>query len=185
MLVTALFQAVSILTTTGFGTVDYQLWPPAAQAIILLLMFGGGCVGSTAGSIKMQRYLLLGKSLWQQMIGSFRPQQLLPTRINGQTIEESDRRSALFYIAFSFLFMTFAVPFLGLLEPASDLATVGSAVVTCFTNVGPGFGAVGPSGNFAAFGPAAHLLLAFLMILGRLEMFAVLALFVPALWRRY
>lgn len=183
--VDAFFQTVSILTTTGFATADYQTWPPAAQAIILLLFFAGGCVGSTAGSIKIQRYLIVGKSLGRQIIHSFRPQQLRQTRINEHILSEDERLSAGFYITFAFLLMLVSIPVLAYLEPELDLATIASSVVTAFTNVGPGFGEVGPSGNFSFYGSAAHCFLALLMILGRLEMFAILALFVPSLWRKY
>lgn len=183
--VDALFQTVSIMTTTGFATADYLLWPPAAQAIILLLFFIGGCVGSTAGSIKIQRYLILGKSLVRHIVHSFRPQLLWQTRINGRNLTESDRQSAITYITFSFLLMLAGIPLLAFFEPDMDLATVASSVLTTFTNVGPGFGRVGPMGNFSDFGTPSLYFLSLLMILGRLELFAILALFVPSLWRKY
>ncbi len=181
----SVFQVVSILTTTGFATADYELWPPLAQSIILVLMFAGGCVGSTAGSLKIQRLLIFGKNTVRQVVHAFRPQQVLRLMINGRVVSEDDKSSAVFYIALAGITMLVSIPVMELTNPGLELATTGSAIVTAFANVGPGFGEVGPMENFSVFGPSGLLILAFLMILGRLEMFAILALFVPSLWKKY
>lgn len=181
----ALFQVVSVLTTTGFATADYLLWPPAAQAVLLLLFFGGGCTGSTAGSIKMLRWLVLAKSLRAQVLRSFRPQLVLPVRINGRALREDEQQTALSYVAFSLLVLLASIPIIACLEPDLDLATIASAVLTCFANVGPGFGQIGPAGNFSCFGNTTHFLLAVIMIVGRLEMYALLALLLPSLWKKF
>jgi trk system potassium uptake protein TrkH len=181
----ALFQAVSITTTTGFATVDYEGWPPGAQVVIFLLMFVGGCVGSTGGSIKVRRYLLLGRALHRQVLLSFRPQLVRSVRINGRNVPELEVTRAAAFVVLFFVVLGAGILGLALLEPELGGVTVVSAVVTALTNVGPGFGEVGPASNFAGMGAASRIWLAGLMILGRLEMFAILALLAPSLWRRY
>jgi trk system potassium uptake protein TrkH len=122
---------------------------------------------------------------WWQILLSFRPQLVRSIRIGGRILPESEVGRAATFMVLVFLVLGVGIFFLGLFEPNLDGITVVTAVVTCLTNVGPGFGEVGPAGNFANLGASAQLLLAALMILGRLEMFTILALFVPALWRRY
>lgn len=179
------FQVVSIMTTTGFSTVDYSSWPSTTLAVIFVLMFIGGCVGSTAGGLKIQRILILGKSFGQQIVHAFRPNQIFRVRVNERIVGEDDKAQALTYLALAFPILLVSVIFLTFVDPHLDLATNGTAVIATFTNVGPGFGEVGPAGNYSSFSPAGLLLLSFLMILGRLELFALLALFLPSLWKKY
>ncbi|MCS7008674.1 MAG: TrkH family potassium uptake protein, partial [Chthoniobacterales bacterium] len=173
----ALFQCVSIMTTTGFSTADYNTWPPAAQAVLLALMFVGGCVGSTAGSVKVRRWLILGKALGRQVIHSFRPQQVLRVRLDGSILDEKSIADAIIYIAISLFLLLTSTVAIGIFDPNLNLAEAASACLTTFANVGPGFGSIGPTGNFANLSPPSLLLLAALMLLGRLELFALLALF--------
>lgn len=181
----SLFQCVSIMTTTGFATADYNSWPAAAQGIILALMFIGGCIGSTAGSIKVRRWLILGKALGRQVIHSFRPQQVLRVRMDGSILEEKSLLDSIIYIPISLFLLLVATILVGLFDPAPNLAEAASACVTTFANVGPGFGSVGPTGNFSHLSSPSLLLLASLMLLGRLELFALLALFAPSLWKKF
>ncbi|MFV0415824.1 MAG: TrkH family potassium uptake protein [Chthoniobacterales bacterium] len=186
-LVHSAFQVASIMTTTGFASADFDQWPTLSKAVLLLLMFVGGCAGSTSGSIKVGRWIIFIRTAWQQIVNSFRPNQILRVRLNGKVLSESAKSNAVFFIALTFFIFGFSIFLVSLFEHESgyDLITIISAVAATFTNVGPGFAAVGPFANFAGMTDASLLLMSFLMILGRLELFAILALFVPALWRKY
>jgi trk system potassium uptake protein len=155
----AAFQVVSISTTTGFVTADYDRWSNFSRILIVAVMFIGGCAGSTAGGIKVSRFMVFFKNFARQMIHAFRPNQVIPVRIN-------------------------AVP-LTALEPSFDLVSGFGAVIANLFNTGPGLGAVGPTCTYAGLSSPSHILLSLLMVMGRLEILVMLALFVPALWRRY
>lgn len=179
------FQVVSIMTTTGFVTADFDQWPTFSKAFLVLLMFVGGCAGSTSGGIKVSRILVLLKTTGQQLINSFRPNQVVPLRLGGQILDESEKTSAVFFIALTGMIVALATMALNVIEPGLDLVSSFTAVCATLFNIGPGLGAVGPTQNFGFLSPASHMLLSWLMLLGRLELFALLVLFLPALWRRY
>ncbi len=179
------FQVISIMTTTGFVSADFDLWPNLSQAVLVLLMFIGGCSGSTSGGIKVGRALTFVKTTGQQLINSFRPSQVIPVRINGNILEESQKTAALFFIALTGATVAAGTLAISLLEPHLSLVGCFTSVTATLFNIGPGLAEVGATKNFAFFSPAAHLILAFLMLLGRLEFFALLVLFLPSLWRRY
>jgi trk system potassium uptake protein TrkH len=179
------FQAASIMTTTGFASADFNQWPTLSKAILVLLMFIGGCAGSTSGSIKVSRFLIFSKTLVQQMTNAFRPNHVVPLRMNGATLDNDTKTAAVFFIALSCIIVGIGSLFITLLEPELNLVSAFTSVVTTLFNVGPGLDAVGPTKNFAHFSPASHLVFTFLMLLGRLELYALLVLFMPALWRRY
>ena len=179
------FQVISIMTTTGFVSADFDLWPNLSQAVLVLLMFIGGCSGSTSGGIKVGRALTFVKTTGQQLINSFRPSQIIPVRINGNILEESQKTAALFFIALTGATVAAGTLAISLLEPHLSLVGCFTSVTATLFNIGPGLAEVGATKNFAFFSPAAHLILAFLMLLGRLEFFALLVLFLPSLWRRY
>jgi trk system potassium uptake protein TrkH len=179
------FQVVSIMTTTGFVSADFDLWPKLSQAVLVVLMFVGGCSGSTAGGIKVGRTLTFFKTTAQQLVNSFRPSQIIPVRINGSILEESQKTSALFFIALAGATVAGGTLFILLLEPNISLVGSFTSVTAALFNIGPGLAEVGATKNFAFFSPPSHLILAFLMLLGRLEFFALLVLFLPSLWRRY
>jgi len=179
------FQVASILTTTGFVTADFDQWPTLSKAILVLLMFIGGCAGSTSGAIKVSRFLIFLKTLVQQMTNAFRPTQVVPLRMNGVMLDNDTKTAAVFFIALSCIIVGLGSLLITLLEPDLNLVSAFTSVVTTLFNVGPGLDAVGPTQTFAGFTPASHLVLAFLMLLGRLELYALLVLFVPALWRKY
>jgi len=179
------FQVISIMTTTGFVSADFDLWPTLSQAILVLLMFIGGCSGSTAGGIKVGRVLAFLKTAGQQVRNSFRPSQVVPVRLNGIILEESQKTAALFFIALTGMTVATATLVITILEPQLSLLSSFTSVTATLFNIGPGLEAVGATKNFAFFTPASHLVLAFLMLLGRLEFFALLVLFLPSLWRRY
>lgn len=181
----ALFQVVSIMTTTGFFSEDFDRWPTFSKIILLLLMFIGGCTGSTAGGIKVSRCLLFMKMLRVSVINAFRPNQVIGVQLNGTPADDQLKIQALLFIVISGVTVGLATLLLALLEPKLNLESSLSAVAATLFNVGPGFGAVGPTQNYGPLAPPSHLLLSLMMVLGRLEFFAVLVLFFPSLWRRY
>jgi trk system potassium uptake protein TrkH len=178
----ALFQVASIITTTGFATADFDVWPLFARALIFALLFSGGCAGSTAGGLKMIRSLVLLKEVSRQLRLFIQPQAVLKVRVDRFSVPApivSGITAFMFcYLllitAFTLL-MTFYLP---------DFASAASAAVSCLGNVGPGFAAVGPTRNYAMIAPLGKILLSFCMLLGRLELFTVLVLFTPNLWKR-
>lgn len=179
------FQVASILTTTGFATANFDTWPTLSKVILVILMFVGGCAGSTAGSIKVSRFLIFAKTMGQQMIHAFRPNKVIPLRLNGAILDYETQTAAVFFIAFSCIIVGVGTLAITLLEPELNLVTVFTSVTATLFNIGPGLDAVGPTRNFADFTPVSHLVFSFLMLLGRLELYALLVLLVPALWRKY
>ncbi|HEX6133555.1 MAG TPA: TrkH family potassium uptake protein [Longimicrobiales bacterium] len=178
----ATFQVVSIVTTTGYATADYVIWAPAAQAALFLLFFLGGMAGSTAGGMKMIRVLLVLKHAWLEIRKQLHPRAVFVPKIGGRVVHEHVMLNVLgFVLLFMLLFGlgTFAMTLTGLSLPGAAGATA-----TALSNVGPGLAEVGPAANFAALPWQGHLVLTFLMIVGRLEIYTVLLLFHPGLWRR-
>ena len=181
----AVFQVVSLMTTTGYVSADYDSWPQALKALLLALMFIGGCAGSTAGGIKVGRVLLFFRIARAELVSAFRPVRVIPLRLNGRVAHEDVRPQTLFFIAFSGFLLAAGTLLVSAFEPRFDLASSFSAAVAALFNIGPGLGMVGPTATFSGLQPQTHLLLCLLMLLGRLELFAVLVLFIPSLWRKY
>jgi len=215
------FQVVSIMTTTGYGTADFVQWSEFAKGLLLLLMFVGGCAGSTAGGLKVIRFVLFAKIVGLEIEHAFRPNVVRPLRVAGVTVDNSLRHEVVVY--FSLILMVFISSWMTLaaIEPddqwhnvdvveeiASDelgteefqevetledvqsrkaekLLDCASAVASTLNNIGPGLGVLGPTSNYSGFSSAGKLLLTLLMLLGRLELFAVLVLFVPAFWKSH
>ncbi len=179
----ASFQVASIISTTGFATADYELWPVAARMLILALMFIGSCAGSTAGGMKICRIGMLSKQAIREVRHTIQPRKAMVVRFEGKAVDEGVLRQA---SAFGFIYILLMIVggVLLSLEGKYDIQTNLTAALTCVSNVGPGLGAVGPAGNFAGYGPLSKLLLSFLMLAGRLEIFPMLALFHPAMWRK-
>ncbi|MDD6051034.1 MAG: TrkH family potassium uptake protein [Clostridiales bacterium] len=177
------FQVASIISTTGFATADFDLWPVAARMLIFCVMFVGSCAGSTAGGMKICRIGMLSKQALREVRHSIQPRKTMVVRFDGKAVDEGVLRQV---ATFAFLYMILMIlgGFLLSLEGKYDVQTNLTAALTCVSNVGPGLGAVGPSGNFAGYGPLSKLLLSFLMLAGRLEIFPMLALFHPATWRK-
>ena len=171
------FQVASIVSTTGFGTADYTEWPQYCQIIILMLMFCGGCAGSTAGGLKLGRVMIFLKACFADLKMVFRPRRVKTVKIDGKIISPEAVRAAYGYFTLYFilvLVVAFLVSFDGF-----DFATNFTAGVTVMSNVGPGFGVICPSGNFADFSSFSKVVLSVGMLLGRLEIYAILALFFP------
>jgi trk system potassium uptake protein TrkH len=181
----ALFQVASILTTTGFVTADFDQWPTLSRLLLLLVMAVGGCAGSTAGGIKVSRIILFFRTIRQEVVCAFRPNQVFALRLNGQVVEESVKLQTVFLVALAGVTVVLGTLSVALLEPEMNMESCLSASIASIFNIGPGLGAVGPTQNFAHLGAGTLGVLSLLMLLGRLEFFAVLVLVVPALWRRY
>jgi trk/ktr system potassium uptake protein len=178
----SLFQVLSIVTTTGFSTADFTTWGHFLMLSFFLLMFFGASAGSTAGGIKIVRHLLIAKNSWSEIKRIMHPSAIIPVRYNGKAVEQKIIYNIL---AFFFLYLTvFIVGCIVLTFYGYDLITSAGATISSLGNIGPGIGKVGPASNFAFFPESAKLFLAFLMLLGRLELFTILLLFIPAFWRR-
>lgn len=179
---TASLQAVSISTTTGFTSADFNLWPSLSKAILLLLMFIGACAGSTAGGLKTSRVIILFKMIRKEIRKMTHPRSVSSVKFEGKEVDEGTQRSVTTYFAIYFISILLIFLLLSL-EPFS-LETNFSAVVSCFNNVGPGFDGVGPMENYSMYSPFSKLLLSFAMLLGRLEIFPLLIAFIPSTWRK-
>ncbi len=177
------FNLMSIITTAGFATGDYTLWGPFAFTVFFLAMFLGGCSGSTTGGIKAYRFLILFEILANGLQRLVHPNRVLPVRYGDRTIDDDTQRAVVLFIASFFVLWGLSTIALGM--AGLDLVTAMSGALTALTNVGPGLGPViGPVGNFASLPDPAKWLLSFLMLLGRLEILAVLVLFSPGFWSR-
>lgn len=177
------FQVSSIISTTGFMTADFDLWPNAAKMILLMLMFIGSCAGSTAGGMKVVRIALLTKNVKREVSRTFQPRKVQVVRFEGKGVEENMlAQIAVFCMAYVALALLGAL--VVSLEGKYDMITNLTASITCISNVGPGLGAVGPTMNFAGYGVVSKLVLSLLMLCGRLELFPILVLFHPGVWRR-
>ena len=174
------FQVVSFVTTTGFVSADYELWPIFPQALLFACLFFGGCAGSTTGGIKQIRLLILGRHIGRQLQRTLSPRAVLPLRVGKKSLELNLVASCLAFFALYMLVFTIGVFCVTLFEP--DLLTAISAVATTLGNVGPGFGKVGGLDNFSEQAIAAKWIYSFLMLCGRLEMYTVLILFSRAFW---
>jgi trk system potassium uptake protein TrkH len=178
----ALFQTVSIQSTTGFATADYEKWSSASQVVLMVLMFIGGCAGSTSGGMKVMRLYLLAKFALSEFTRLLHPSAVVPVRINRVAVPREVVLNVLgFFVLYMFLF---AVGVFAMTLCQLDLATAFSATATTLGNVGPGLGAIGPTENFAHLPAVAKWILSLLMLLGRLEIFTVLVFLSPAYWRR-
>ncbi len=180
----ASFQVASIISTTGFATTDFNLWPITARMLILLVMFIGSCAGSTAGGMKVCRVGMLCKQGIREARRTFQPRKVQVIRFDGKGVDESVLRQVAVF-AFMYVLLVVVGGFVVSLEGRFDVETNLTAALTCVSNVGPGLGSVvGPAGNFAGYGPFAKIVLSLLMLAGRLEIFPMLALFHPAMWRK-
>ena len=178
----AAFQVVSINTTTGFTTQDFDLWPSLSRGILLLLMFIGGCAGGTAGAIKNMRILILLKKGYQELLRLARPRAVIPVRLGGKPVEE--RVIAGITGFFILYILVFLVSSLILMKVGLDMVSSVSATAATMGTVGPGLGLVGASQNYAFLPPVAKATLCLNMLLGRLEIYTVLVLLLPSTWRK-
>lgn len=175
------FQALSILTSTGYASADFALWSERAQAVLLVVAFIGGSAGSAAGGVKVARWLILTHHTAREVRRTLHPRAVLPVRMGDRVVPEDVLRSV---AAFITLYVTlFAVTTVVLVLLGKDFTTAFSAAIACLGNIGPGLGGVGPMGSFADLHPGAKALLTFCMYAGRLEVVTVFAVFAPGWWR--
>ena len=178
----AFFQVASIITTTGFATADFNAWPEFSRAILVILMFVGACAGSTGGGIKVARVVILCKTSLGDMRKMLHPNAVTTVRFEGKPLTDRSIRGV--HLFLTVYIMVFTVSVLLLSLDRFDLTTTFTAVAACINNIGPGLEVVGPMGNYAQFSPAAKLLLSFDMLVGRLEIFPMLLLCAPSIWKR-
>ncbi len=178
----AAFQVSSVITTTGYSTTDFALWPGFSKTLILLLMMIGGCAGSTAGGLKVSRIMLLFKIMFRDLKRLLHPRSVGVVQIDGKPVDDRTISgvSAYFFLYIVILIMIFVVV---AWEPFS-LETNFSAAMACFNNVGPGLGAVGPLANYAAYSGVSKVILSLAMLFGRLEIYPILFLLTPATWSK-
>jgi len=178
----ALFQVVSLITTTGFVSADYTSWAPFLSVIFFILLFVGGSAGSTAGGVKVIRHIVLFKNSFLELKRQLHPSAIMPVRISGQAVEQSIVYNVLAFIMIYILVFLVGVTLLSTMNV--DFNTAFGAVATSLGNVGPGIGDVGPLDNFSEMPTGGKWLLSALMLLGRLELFTVLMLLTPHFWRK-
>lgn len=177
-----LFQVVSILTTTGYSTADFEQWASSSQILLFLMMFIGGCAGSTGGGIKVMRIYILMKFVFSEIVRLIHPHAVVSVRLGNTVVPREVLTNVLgFFILFIFLFIigSFAMSAMGL-----DIVTAIGAVAATLGNIGPGLGGVGPTDNYANIPVIGKWLLSFFMLAGRLEVFTVIILFSPSFWRK-
>jgi len=178
----ALFQVVSLITTTGFVSADYTSWAPFLSVIFFILLFVGGSAGSTAGGVKVIRHIVLFKNSFLELKRQLHPSAIMPVRISGKAVEQSIVYNVLAFIMIYILVFLVGVTLLSTMNV--DFDTAFGAVATSLGNVGPGIGDVGPLDNFSEMPTGGKWLLSALMLLGRLELFTVLMLLSPHFWRK-
>lgn len=177
----ASFQVGSIITTTGYSSVDFNLWPQASKTILVMLMFIGACAGSTGGGIKVSRFLVLVKTMIKELNSYIHPKSIKKIKIDGKPVEHEVLRAINVYII-TFVIL-FAVSVFAISFDGNDLITNFTGVAATINNIGPGLELVGPTQNFGLFSNFSKFVLMFDMLAGRLELFPLLILFHPAIWK--
>ncbi|MDP7175950.1 MAG: TrkH family potassium uptake protein, partial [SAR324 cluster bacterium] len=180
----ASFQIISLLTTTGFTTADYELWPQAALMLLYIVCFIGACAGSTTSGIKIVHFVII----WKYMVTSvkkmfFQPRTILPIHLNHRVIDSSAINLSICYFIAN-IFLLFVGAAVMVLVDSMDYQTAMSSVISALMNIGPGFGEIGPSENYSQISALGKWFLAWLMLVGRLEMFSALVLLFPSFWKR-
>lgn len=178
----AFFQVASIISTTGFSSVDFNLWPEFSRVLLVLLMFCGACAGSTGGGIKCSRVLLLFKCIGREIRKILHPRSVAVVKLDGRVVDEKVLHTVMVFLG-GYMLITFFSTLVVALDNFS-FGTTFTAVVACISNIGPGLEQVGPMGNFAAFSPLSKLVLSLCMIIGRLEVFPILVLFSKSAWQK-
>ncbi len=179
----AAFQTSSVMTTTGYSTADFDLWPTLSKTILVFLMFVGACAGSTGGGLKVSRVVILFKRVRAEVKRLLHPRSVSGVKFEGRTVDDATLGGVSTY------FVLFIAVFIGVLLTISvfddfDFETNFTAAAACFNNIGPGLGAVGPAANYAGYGAVSKIVLSFAMLFGRLEIWPLLLAFSPTLWRK-
>lgn len=178
----AFFQVGAIITTTGYSTADFDMWPALSQTILVTLMFVGACAGSTGGGMKVSRLVILFKTIRKELSLIIHPREIRKIRMDGHVVEHSTLRSTNVFLVIYFILLMLSTLIISLDE--FDFTTNFTAVVSCLNNIGPGLNRVGPAQNFSIFSPLSKIVLIFDMLAGRLELFPLMILFMPSTWRK-
>lgn len=176
------FQTASVISTTGFATTNFDMWPQLAKSVLFVLMFIGGCAGSTAGGLKMSRVMLLCKVIRRNLQHMIHPRSVSVVKIEGRKVDDETIDNLTSY--FALYFACFAGVFLLISFDKFDFVTNITAVTTCLNNVGPGFNVIGPMGSFAGYSDASKLLLTLTMLVGRLEIYPIILTLIPSTWKK-
>lgn len=178
----AFFQVSSIISTSGFSTTDFNLWPNASKIMLLVLMFVGACAGSTGGGIKVSRIVISVKSTWAEIKHMINPRQVKKVMFEKKSVDTDTVRGVFAYMVAYVLIFFISFLFVAVVD-GQDIETTFSSVAACINNIGPAFGKAGPMSNFAFYSPISKIVLALDMLLGRLEIIPVILLFYPSVWR--
>ena len=178
---TALFQVATLVSSTGFATADFNLWPELSKTILVLLMFMGACAGSTGGGFKVSRLMIVARAARNELLNMLHPRSVQQVHMNGRRVPDQVVKTALCYMTVYVFIVLGSVLLISI--DNFDMTTNFTAVLATMNNIGPGLGEVGPSGNFGGFSVFSKIVLMADMLIGRLELFPVLALFAPGMWR--
>ena len=176
----AFFQVASVITTTGFATADFNLWPELSRSLLLMLMLLGACAGSTGGGMKVSRFVIMLKSAKREIVRMLHPRSVHVLKFEEKPLEDNTIHNVFIY--FFILILVIGASTLLISLDDMDFESTFSAVVSCTNNIGPGLGVVGPMGSYATLSYLSKLVLILDMLLGRLEIFPMLMLFAPSVW---
>lgn len=176
------FQVNTLITSTGFATTDFNLWPAFSKVLLVTLMFMGACAGSTGGGIKVSRYLIMFKAVKQEVASFIHPKSVKSIEMDGKVVDKTMIHSVFMFLAMYAIIFTVSVICISF--EGKDIVTSFTSVVACLSNMGPGLNEVGPAGNFNGMSIFSKYVLIFDMLAGRLELFPMIVLFSPSLWRR-
>ena len=177
----SMFQVATLVSSTGFATADYNLWPEFSKTILVLLMFMGACAGSTGGGFKVSRLMIVARAAKNELLNMMHPRSVQQVQMNGRRVPDNVVNTALCYMTM-YVFIVLGSVLLVSIDNF-DMTTNFTAVLATMNNIGPGLGAVGPTGNFGGFSVFSKIVLMCDMLIGRLELFPVLALFAPGVWK--
>ncbi|MFO7725902.1 MAG: TrkH family potassium uptake protein [Oceanipulchritudo sp.] len=181
----AAFQVVSIMTTTGYATADFAQWLPVNQVLLVALMFIGGCSGSTAGGTKVIRFIVAARVALHHVEKAYHTRVIRPLEVNGKSLSRNEQDSIIVYIVILGLVVFASTLLVALLQPSMSFEGIISTMAACLFNIGPGLAEIGPTENFSGLHGITQVFLSLLMITGRLELYAILVLFSPALWKHF
>lgn len=179
----AFFNTASIVSTTGYGTVDFNLWPAFSKWLLIILMFVGASAGSTAGGMKVSRFIIYIKAVFKEIRNSLHPNQVSSINIDKKPIDNFALKGASSYLMAYFLILIIGTLLISINN--FDVTTNFTAVISCLNNVGPGLGLIGPTGNYSIFSSFSKIVLSFIMLSGRLEIFPIMILFSHKTWRKF
>lgn len=179
---TSFFQVASIMTTTGFATADFNAWPAFSKAILLIIMFFGASAGSTGGGIKISRVLLIGRMVRREMLRLLHPRSVGVIKLEEKRVDDDTLHGVNIFILLYLMIIIVSLLLLSL--DGVDFETNFSSIAACLNNIGPGFGLVGPMGNYGFYSPLSKIVLSMNMLLGRLEVFPILLSLMPSFWKR-